>query len=370
MNHYDCVVVGLGSIGIGTIRNLSNSNLSILGVDLGNIVNRNATSYGQSRLIRLAYENESYVPILKDALKDWKELEKMSNNKLLYNTGTYKIGHPSGSRLSKSIDTCENRNVELQRIELSSLPKIFNINEKYDAIYQDDSGILDAQTCLNTQVKIAKKNGVKLKSNTKVKNWKIKGNKIHIKTDSKDIISDQLVITTGAWAYDQFEYLRDKINLQLHTYTHFIDENRTNKKFGFTMETKEKNPNLYGLVEPKSNAFKIGVYGEHDKKLDIKPENFVRGYNSKIQKPEMEEGISLFNIKKDQYKRDSCMISETKDDNPIVDYINRSPDILIGVGMSGHGFKYSNIIGKLISSMVTNKYDFNYDIPNFKLSRF
>lgn len=371
MKYYDCVIVGLGAIGIGTLRHLSNSKLSILGIDQGSIINKNSTSYGQSRLIRLAYGNKNYVPILRDSLNDWKNLEKTSGNKLLYDTGTYKIGHNTGTKLDESINTCENKNIKYNNINISNLPDIFNINEKnYNAIYQSQSGILDAQTCLTTQLNIARKNNAKIKSNTKLKNYTIKDNKIHIITDSENIKSDKLIITTGCWAYNQFDFLKDKINLKLHTYTHFIDENSTKKKFGFTIETEKNNPDIYGLVEPKSNALKLGIYGKTDKKLDIKPNNFKRGYNSEISDPESENGVNLFNISTNSYIRDSCIISESIDKNPIIDYINKDPEIIIGVGMSGHGFKYSNGIGKIISSMITSKYNFAYDLPNFKLNRF
>lgn len=368
MNYYDCIVVGLGCVGIGAIRSLSEQNISVLGLEKESVVNTDSTSYGQSRLFRLAYENSEYVPILKNALKDWKKIENKSDNKLFYNSGTLKVGYKPSSRLSKSINTCEERNIDYKKLNGDEIAKIFDLDENYDAIYQKNSGILDAQSCLRTQLKIAKENGVIIKDNCELQDWEVENNKIHIKTESKQYKADSLIITTGAWAYEQIDILKDKLEPKLHTYTHFITEDQKSD-IGFTIETQQDEPNMYGLVEPKINAVKIGVYSEYDENINLS--DFTeRGYRSEIHCPEIEYASDLFNISTDKYTRDSCIITNTKDDNPIIDYINKEPNVILGVGMSGHGFKYSNIIGKIISSMIIEDYEINYNIPDFTISRF
>ncbi len=53
----------------------------------------------------------------------------------------------------------------------------------------------------------------------------------------------------------------------------------------------------------------------------------------------------------------------------IVDHHPNYPNILMAAGFYGHGFKFTNLVGKLLKDFVT-KNNHEYDLSLFKLQRF
>jgi len=63
-----------------------------------------------------------------------------------------------------------------------------------------------------------------------------------------------------------------------------------------------------------------------------------------------------------------CMYTNTEDENFIIDYHPSSRNIIIVSACSGHGFKFSSAIGKILSEMVTGQ-PLSFDISVFNLKR-
>ena len=66
---------------------------------------------------------------------------------------------------------------------------------------------------------------------------------------------------------------------------------------------------------------------------------------------------------------DTCMYSLSKDHDFIVDVHPSYPNIVIGAGFSGHGFKFGSVVGKIISELML-KGETSHDISHFALGRF
>ena len=63
-----------------------------------------------------------------------------------------------------------------------------------------------------------------------------------------------------------------------------------------------------------------------------------------------------------------CMYTNTPDENFIIDYHSATKNIIIASPCSGHGFKFSSAIGKLLCDMVLEK-PLSFDISVFNISR-
>lgn len=64
-----------------------------------------------------------------------------------------------------------------------------------------------------------------------------------------------------------------------------------------------------------------------------------------------------------------CMYTMTPDTHPILDQHPAHSNIIIGAGFSGHGFKLSPVVGKILSELALGRTP-SYDLSPFKLSRF
>ena len=76
-----------------------------------------------------------------------------------------------------------------------------------------------------------------------------------------------------------------------------------------------------------------------------------------------------FNIDAKFSSTDVCMYTNTPDEHFIIDYYPSNKNIIIASPCSGHGFKFSSVIGKILSAMATNQ-PIQFDISSFRIERF
>ncbi|PIK40528.1 putative peroxisomal sarcosine oxidase [Apostichopus japonicus] len=66
---------------------------------------------------------------------------------------------------------------------------------------------------------------------------------------------------------------------------------------------------------------------------------------------------------------ESCMYTVTPDWELVLDHHPSHPNIVIGCGFSGHGFKLAPVVGKILSELATGQ-EPSYDISALRISRF
>ena len=65
----------------------------------------------------------------------------------------------------------------------------------------------------------------------------------------------------------------------------------------------------------------------------------------------------------------TCMFTNTPDEHFIIDKHPKFSQVFIAGGFSGHGFKFTTVIGEIISQMII-KSNFSKDLEFLRLSRF
>ena len=100
-SHHDVIVAGAGSMGAAAGFYLAKRGAKVLGIDSQPVPNTNSSYNGNTRVIRLTYqEHPDYVPLLKEAYRLWDEVEQESATKLFHMTGVLYMGFPDGEAIS------------------------------------------------------------------------------------------------------------------------------------------------------------------------------------------------------------------------------------------------------------------------------
>ena len=50
----------------------------------------------------------------------------------------------------------------------------------------------------------------------------------------------------------------------------------------------------------------------------------------------------------------TCLYSNSPDSDFIVDFLDVNKNVIVGSGFSGHGFKFSSVIGEILSDLAIN----------------
>jgi sarcosine oxidase len=64
-----------------------------------------------------------------------------------------------------------------------------------------------------------------------------------------------------------------------------------------------------------------------------------------------------------------CMYTNTPDEHFVLDYHPNFPQVIVASPCSGHGFKFSPVIGEMIAGMIEGK-EPRFDLDLFKITRF
>src|SRR4029077_10133437 len=88
----DVAVVGLGVIGLSTALALARRGLRVVGIDRFCSGHPATSSTGPSRSIRLAYEQQIYVDLAREAVERWHDLERDTGDRILLLTGQLDLG--------------------------------------------------------------------------------------------------------------------------------------------------------------------------------------------------------------------------------------------------------------------------------------
>lgn len=375
MEQYERIVVGMGAVGISTLRHLSEEFDDVLGIDKGPIPNPDATSYGLTRLIQFtSYTDYSYIPILEDAVNQWKKLDSESDGrKIFYGNGTLEVCESGSDAMSETIDFFREADIDynfLQSSDINEKYSLFQLDDRFDAIETDVGGLLDARNCIEVQRRKAVENGASVSTYNEVQEIQQLRDGVKLRTSNQDYRADEVVVCLGAWSGSMFPRIGDKLTIKNHSYSHFLNPgyNLGDNYPAFLVRQNDK-PSYYGLVEPSKNAVKYGVGSDKDESLIRQPPTqFTRGINKDNNNYEIKAADNHLGINTSETNRDSCMISYSPDHHPIVDYHPDYDDVIVATGMSGHGFKFSNITGSMIKD-ISVKNDTKYDIQKFSIDR-
>ena len=371
---FDIIIIGAGAFGSSTAYHLSKSIKKVLVIDKYIPPHVFGSSHGQTRIIREAYfEDPIYVPLLRKAYTLWDELERQSDEKLFLKTGGLMLGNKESHVIQGTLKSAITFNIDHEILDqqniLSKFPS-FNSDEKTMGVYEHRAGILFPEKCVETALKIARQNGVKLNFNETVTSINKSPNSVEIKTDKGLYKAEKCIVVAGPW----MKKLIPEINLPLKTtrqVLYWYDINKTNinypspEKFPIFIWNTESGKHFYGFPDV-GNGFKIAF---HDKGEECDPDHLNRNISAE-EIEEMNQIIKThFHFSASFNNATTCIYTNTPDDHFIIDYHPDHNNIIIASPCSGHGFKFSSVIGKILADKALDNY-IEFDLSHFELKRF
>lgn len=377
---YDCIVVGAGIQGSFTAYHLAKNQKKTLLLEQFPLPHSRGSSHGQTRIIRRAYAEDFYTNMMEESYQLWADLERESGIKLYRKTGLLVIA-PSGNEEFESIcENMEQKKISWERFtkdQLMAKYPEFILNPGEVACCDNNGGVLYADKALRTVQEQFQRMGGVIQDGQKVKNIK-PGQVVTVTTTSDIYEAENIVITAGPWA----QKVLSPIGLELPLKTLRINVCYWKEKIpgspgllqnfpaflGVNLNGEEHE--VYGLpCQEYPGLIKICFHGGNEadpeeRELQTKPPqipdiqilcNFISKYLPGLHpKPAVIE---------------QCMYTNTPDSNFILDYHPLYKNIVIGSGFSGHGFKLSPLVGKILSELSMGK-EPAYDLTPFSIARF
>jgi sarcosine oxidase len=373
-NKYDVIVAGLGAMGSAAAYHLAKAGRRVLGLDRFRPPHELGSSHGRTRIIREAYfENPLYVPLVHRAYELWRELEQQSGRQLLRQTGGLMIGAPNGVIVRGAQRSAEEHRLPHRVLSAADVGRefpTFHLDRDMVAVWEPRAGILSPELAIQTHLELAAKNGADLRFDTLVKQWEPRGDGVVVKTATETFAGKQLLLSAGSWLNSLVPDLNLPLTVERQVMVWF--EPRSEPE----LFQPQRCPIF--ICEPAPGRFFYGVpdlgdgvkIGVHHEGAETSPDHLDR----EVKQHEIEAARALLarflpNAAGPLRSSVACMYTNTPDEHFLFDWHPNFPQVLIASPCSGHGFKFSPVIGELAATLLAGGTP-PFDLSLFKLSRF
>lgn len=380
---FDVIVLGIGGFGSGTAYHLARRGLRVLGIDRFGPAHDQGSSHGETRIIRKAYfEHPNYVPLLLRAYDLWAELEAESQQKLFWKCGLMLAGLSDSEAISGARLSASQHGLTIENLSASAATKRwpgFRVPDSFDVVFEPDAGFLKVEDCVRTHLDRAVAHGATLLFDEPVVSWTSTGQEVRVRTATRDFVASSLVVTAGSWAASvladlklPLQVLRKPV-LWFETTSPAYNLDVSMPTFYFEMPNVGQIENLphsfYGFPSLDGQVVKVAEHSGGalvvdpllvDRELhaaDVQPiANFLR--------------TCLPGVRPLPTRHSTCLYTVTPDRHFVVDRHPIFSNVVIGCGFSGHGFKFTSVLGSAFADLaMTGRTDLPIDFLSLKRLR-
>lgn len=376
---FDAIVIGAGGVGSAAAYYLAKAGQKVLLLEQFELNHQNGSSYGFSRVIRYTYDNPTYVDLMRDAYPLWFALQDEADEQLYVKTGGLDFGFPEQEtfqRMKASLDATSLDYEHLNKAEMAKRYPQFALEDGMEGLFHADSGLLKTSRCVLAHTRLAQERGATVIDQSPVLKITPSEQGVEVQTEKETYGCDRIIITVGSWAKgllaDQGIDLPLKIMpCQLGFYQ---PKNAADFEPG-------KFPVFFAHMNGDYGEMPYGIPHE-DPSVGLKITTFY-GWNTVEQPSEIDytpsqEWTERIRNWASQFIPDAagplistrrCLYTLTPDKDFVVDQHPDYPQVVIGAGFSGHGFKFTTLMGKMLADLAVDG-STPHDTSLFKLARF
>ncbi|ELV12108.1 peroxisomal sarcosine oxidase [Tupaia chinensis] len=375
---WDTIVIGAGIQGCFTAYHLASHGKTVLLLEQFFLPHSRGSSHGQSRIIRKAYAEDFYAHMMDECYRIWAQLEHEAGTQLYRQTGLLLLGMKENPELKTIQATLSRQRVEHQCLSSEELKQRFpniRMSRGEVGLLEMCGGVLYADKALRALQGVVRQRGGTVRDGEKVIEIK-PGLPVLVKTTSRSYRAKSLVITAGPWT----NRLLGPLGLELPLQTLRVNVYYWQEKVAGSYGASQAFPCFLGLDLAPQHIYGLPA-GEYPGLMK------VCYHHGNSADPEERDGPTacsdsqdirilrgfvrdhLPDLKPEPSVMECCMYTNTPDRHFVLDRHPMYDNIVIGAGFSGHGFKLSPVVGKILCEL-SMKVTPSYDLTPFRISRF
>jgi len=358
LSEFDAIVIGLGAMGSAALYHLGRRGERVLGLEAFTEGHRQGSSHGESRIIRMAYyEHPGYVPLLRRAYDLWADLERESGERLLRITGGLMIGNPASELVAGARTSADQHSLSYELLDSDEVRRRFPVLRLAPdevALFEPSAGILSPEACLATHLQLAREAGAQTHHSEPVRSWRASNGGVEVVTDVDRYTADQAIFACGAWTGRILG--EEKLPIRAERVTPFWLEPRKPALFELGrlpifMWQQTEGGHFYGFPHLEWPGVKVAI---HHTGRFCDPDSVDRQVNAEDERQlraAIEQRIPALNGP--VLSSVVCLYENSPDHHFLIDRLPDQPNVVFAGGFSGHGFKFSSVVGELLADLIT-----------------
>lgn len=370
----DVVVVGLGAMGSAALCHLALRGRRAVGIERFASGHDHGSSHGRTRVIRLGYfEHPAYVPLLRRAYALWRTLEAAAGRRLLHVTGIVEIGRPDSALVTGTLAASRQHDLPHEVLDATDVMRrypAFRLPAEFVGVAQPDGGFVLAEPSVHAHRELAKAAGAELRSGENVLAVTPRADGVRVVTDRATIEAGAAIVAAGPWVKKLLPDLPAPLRVTRNVLGWFEPVEPTPFASGlfpvFLIETRHGIH--YGL--PPHDGAGVKVAKHHHRNEPVDPDGYDRTISAADEdaiRCMLAEHLPAANGPLVAGK--TCLYTMTPDGDFILDRLPGAPHIIVASPCSGHGFKFSPVIGEILADLAIDGAT-AHDISRFRLARF
>lgn len=371
----DVLVIGGGVAGLATLEHLSRrGGIRAALVERHRVGHDGGGSHGHSRITRSTYVAADYVRLAAHAhSEEWPRLEHDAGARLLHPAPGCFFG-PPGPTLTAYRDAVlalPGAVEELSPAEGRVRFPAFAFPDTEVVLADRTAALVAADDTLNALARLATQRGAAIREQTEVLEITPRDDAIEVRTTRESFVAQRVVIASGAWTSRLLPGVTPtrRIRPVHQTVAYFaLDAPATAHRipaFPVWAYLEEGHLAFYGLPEHGRPGIKAACHiVTHDDDPDAPP--------SEQRRQEAIAGVRTFLDEQlaipvtGLLHAESCLYACTPDEDFVIDTLPGDSRVVVLSGLSGHGFKFAPLLGRLAGELVL---DGQTTVPAFERSR-
>lgn len=358
---FDVIVVGLGGMGSSAAYHLAARGKRVLGLEQYTPAHTNGSSHGDSRIIRQAYqESPDYVPLVKRAYELWERLEKDTGADLLCLTGGLMLGPPGSQIVEGTIRSAIEHNLQYEVLKSAELRRrypVLHTRADETAVYEVRAGFLRPEAAVRAHLALANKAGAELHFEETVGMWTAgaAGEQVRVVTNKGTYEAEKLVLAPGAWATDILGELHLPLEVQRRAVCWFQPQSSIEsflpERFPIYVWDVDGAHVFYGFpaIDGPGAGAKVAMHSGGEKCSPATISRLISDDEVEELRGHLRRFIPALNGA--LVKAQSCMYTMTPDEHFVVSLHPEFPQVAIAAGFSGHGFKFTSVMGEILADL-------------------
>jgi sarcosine oxidase len=356
------VIVGAGAMGSATAYQLARRGEPVLLIEQFALGHDRGSSHGAARITRHSYADAAYARLMPEAFRAWRELEAWAGETVYFRTGGVSFSPPNVDYAARVAANLEELGVPHWRSSgkaWNARHRAYSLPGDYDVVFEPDAGMLSAARAVTIMVELARRFGggaTRVLEQTPVRRIDLDGDRPVVVTDTARITAERLIVSAGAWVKRLLPDLAVPLRVTRQQVLYVVPDDLAPFRIGsfpvFIFKGARDLDAFYGMPAFLNLGVKTARHGGPE----VDPENVDRTPSEEaiasVRRFLLDHIPALENARISQ--TEVCLYTVAPGDQFQVDFMPGRQNVLIASPCSGHGFKFSCLVGRVLADLATS----------------
>ncbi len=360
--HAEYVIVGAGAVGSAAAYHLARRGKPVLLIEQFALGHDRGSSHGAARITRHSYADPDYARLMPAAFRAWRELEADAGEALYIRTGGVSFsprGVDYAARVGANLRELGVPHWHGSGREWNDRQLSFSLPADYEVVFEPDAGVVKAARSLALQVELARRHGgpaTQVLAQTPVEQIDLSGVHPILVAGKLKIVANRLIVAAGAWVSRLVSGLSVPLRVTRQQVLYVRPADRTSFGVGcfpvFIYKGHGEDEAFYGMPEFLEMGVKVARHAGPQVDPDCTDRTVGADYIALVRRflrthiPGLEPA-PIETV-------ETCLYTVAPDERFLVDYLPGRTDVLIASPCSGHGFKFSCLVGRVLADLLTS----------------